>query len=375
MHKKIPVAEIYIDDESCCISKISDIFDPEHIPVGINYSRGIINRSELNEWWLSRSIPSTRAGLRDALNLMGVSSKNSLPTKCFGLSVADQYWICPKNSDITWDKINFFDTGFSEDVGSALFGSAPKSDKIDLFSPDNTTDGWLQKKWYLSNGKTFLIKGGSAPYYQEPLNEVLASEILKRLNIAHVEYELVWENGLPYSVCENFITAETELIGAAYIAGAFKQPNHISAYDHFLNCCGELGIPNARNSLNEMLALDFIIANTDRHYGNFGAVRNAETLKWIGLSPIFDSGTSMRHDKNASTITPFGNCESRPFKKLHSEQIKLISENNFDFSALTGIEEWFDNLLAGSPFIDENRRKILCQTLKHRIEAAQNILR
>lgn len=50
MHKNTPVAEMCLDDEICYISKISDIFAFEHIPVGINFSKGIIDRSELNEW-------------------------------------------------------------------------------------------------------------------------------------------------------------------------------------------------------------------------------------------------------------------------------------------------------------------------------------
>lgn len=374
MHKNTPVVEMRLDDETCYISKISDIFAPEHIPVGINFSKGIIDRSELNEWWLSRSIPAGRLGLRDALEQLGVSSRHTLLAKCFGLSLSDQYWVCPKNADITWDKVNFFDNGFSDDVGSALFGNALKSDEISLVSPDNTSDGWLKKKWSVLNGKRYLMKGGSDPFQQEPLNEALASEIMERLKISHAKYKLVWENELPYSVCENFITPDTELVSAAYIAKSAKCPNHVSAYDHFINCCEKLGIPNVQSSLDEMLTLDFIIANTDRHFGNFGAVRNAETLEWLGLSPIFDCGTSMWHDKLVSEKTLSADRESKPFKKFHSEQIELVSENHLDMSVLIGVDEWWNDMLESSPFIDEKRREVLCLTLHNRIEIVQEIL-
>jgi len=46
-----------------------------------------------------------------------------------------------------------------------------------------------------------------------------------------------------------------------------------------------------------MLVLDYLIANEDRHWGNFGAVRNAETLDWIGLAPVFDCGNSLWYNK------------------------------------------------------------------------------
>lgn len=374
MHKRTPVAEMRLDDETCYISKISDIIAPEHIPIGIKYSKGIIDRTELNEWWLSRSIPASRLGLREALELLDIPSRHTLIAKCFGLSLSDQYWVCPKNSDITWDKVNFFDNEFSDDVGTALFGNALKSDIISLVSPDNTSDGWLKKKWIILEGKRCLMKGGSNPFQQEPLNEALASEIMQRLNISGVKYDVIWENELPYSICENFITPNTELVSAAYIVNTVKCPNHVSAYEHFLNCCERLGIPNVQSSLDEMLTLDFIIANTDRHFGNFGAVRNAETLEWLGLSPIFDCGTSMWHDSLVSDRTTKADQKCRPFKKTHSEQIGLISENHLNMSTLIGIDEWFNDLLEDSPFIDEKRRKKLSLTLRNRVEIAQEML-
>lgn len=374
MHKRTPVAEMRLDDETCYISKISDIIAPEHIPIGIKYSKGIIDRTELNKWWLSRSIPASRSGLREALELLDVPSRHTLLAKCFGLSLSDQYWICPKNSDITWDKVNFFDNEFSDDVGTALFGNALKSDIISLVSPDNTSDGWLKKKWIILDGKRYLMKGGSNPFQQEPLNEALASEIMQRLNISGVKYDVIWENELPYSICENFITPNTELVSAAYIVNTVKCPNHVSAYEHFLNCCERLGIPNVQSSLDEMFTLDFIIANTDRHFGNFGAVRNAETLEWLGLSPIFDCGTSMWHDSLVSERTTTADQNCRPFKKTHSEQIGLISENHLNMSTLIGIDEWFNDLLEDSPFIDEERRKKLSLTLRNRVEIAQEML-
>lgn len=57
-----------------------------------------------------------------------------------------------------------------------------------------------------------------------------------------------------------------------------------------------------RKFLDYLLAFDFIMVNTDRHFGNFGAVRNIETLEWLGPAPVFDSGTS----------APSGRMEHQP---------------------------------------------------------------
>ena len=46
-----------------------------------------------------------------------------------------------------------------------------------------------------------------------------------------------------------------------------------------------------------MIVLDYVIANEDRHFNNFGVLRNAETLEWLGFAPIYDSGSSLGYDK------------------------------------------------------------------------------
>lgn len=72
------------------------------------------------------------------------------------------------------------------------------------------------------DGKRCLIKGGSGATQQEPHNEVLASSIMKRLDIPHVEYSLLIEDDYPYSVCEDFITPDTDLISAWHLMQTVK---------------------------------------------------------------------------------------------------------------------------------------------------------
>ena len=146
---------------------------------------------------------------------------------------SDQYWICPKNSSLSWKNVNFFQNDFSKDMGEILFGYERSSKgEINFISPDNTSDGWLKKKWIIAGGKRYLVKGGSGFLEQEPFNEVIASALQNRLNIDHVEYTLTFEKNKPYSICENFITADTELIPAWRIMQAHKRNNRHSALTH-----------------------------------------------------------------------------------------------------------------------------------------------
>ncbi|MDL2254616.1 excisionase [Ruminococcaceae bacterium OttesenSCG-928-I18] len=371
MHKNIEVAEVEIDEVTSSITNIRNIQHPEHLPIGVRAD----DRRSLHSWWVGRAIPASRSGLREALEALNVASAEQLLVKCLGLSLSDQYWLKPKKSSLTWENVNFFDNAFSKDVGNALFGVNLGNTNINLMSPDNTSDGWLKKKWAIANGKRVLIKGGSAPTYQEPLNEVLASMIMRRIaTVPYVQYNQVWENGKPYSVCEDFITPHNDLVSAARIRMIKNQPNHVSDYEHYLDCCQTLGIPNVSESIDQMLVIDYLIANTDRHFNNFGAVRNADTLEWESPAPIFDCGTSMWHNQLQQMIKPGGEQESKPFRKTHHEQIKLvISMGWLDFGMLAGVEDEWDEVVCQSPYVDEQRRNSLREALLIRIKKLHDI--
>jgi hypothetical protein len=375
MNKHTQVMELSIDEETAAIVKVGQLFNPGYLPVGIQFTKGIPDRKSLNDWWRGRSIPASRSGIREALDILHISYTEQLLTKCYGLSLSDQYWVNPKDNPLKWEDINFFQNTFSDDVGNALFGQAQENDDLDLLSPCNTSDGWLKKKWKIFDDKRVLIKSGSNPFQQEPLNEVIATSLHKRLNhAAYAPYRLIWENDLPYSVCPNIITPDTELVSAYSIFKSRKRQNHHSFYEHFLLCCEHLGIPGMKEFLNYLLVFDFLIANTDRHFNNFGCIRNVETLQWQGPAPVFDSGTSLWHDKVSKTIVPKGDVASQPFRATHSQQIALAGSLDWiDFSALQDLDEEFRILLSSSPYIDEPRTDALCAGLKGRVRQLEQL--
>ena len=70
----------------------------------------------------------------------------------------------------------------------------------------------------------------------------------------------------------------------------------------------------------------WVLGIGDRHLNNFGAVRDAETLEWHGMAPIYDSGSSLGYDKVAPEIRAEQDIECKPFKKHHEEQLKLVTD-------------------------------------------------
>ena len=378
MHKNIAVADIDIDETLGGISKIRGVISKEHLPVGVvrmQHQNETIDRFAFNQWWTGRSIPASRMGLSDLLDTLGIASSNLLLTKCLGLSLSDHYWIRPYESNMLWEDVNFFDNDFSDDIGDLLFGTNGKKSGFDLSSPDNTSDGNLKKRWKIIDGKRCLLKSGSNPYSQQTFNEVIASKIMERLGIDHVPYSVTWINDEPYSVCEDFVTKDTELISAWRVLQLRTKANHESEYLYYVNICRELGI-DIVSSLDKMIVLDYIIANEDRHFNNFGLLRDANTLEWIGAAPIFDSGTSLWYDRLTSRI-PIKGVNCKPFKKTHGEQLKLVSSLEwFEASKLDGIEDEILEVFSddkAAQYIDTERAKTIAAEVRNRIEVVESM--
>lgn len=374
-HKNVRVVDLLLDEDTGTIIELGELYNCAHLPVGTT-KLNAPDKALLNKWWTDRSIPASRSGIKEALELLHISSPRVLLAKCYGLSLSDQYWVKPINSDIEWALINFFDNDFSEDIGDVLFGKAKDSENISLNSPDNTSDGCLKKRWKILGGKRCLLKGGSSPFEQQPFNEVVASLIMDKLGIDHVDYKLEFDGEKPYSICEDFITKETELVSAWKILQAYPKPNHLSVYQHYINCCEALGIKDIVDKINQMIVLDFIIANEDRHLNNFGLVRNADTLEWIGVAPIYDSGSALGYDKVTPNIEKQSLIQCKPFKNSHFEQIKLVTSFKWiDFEALEKIDEEVFSILnrADIDIIDTARKEKIVLSVKNRIEYLKNL--
>lgn len=378
MQKNYSVMELHIQADGVSIDRIGTVYRINRIPVGIPVVNQIPDQTALNYWWHRRSIPASRSGVAQALRILNLKVPQELLTRCLGLSLSDQYWVRPSEMAMTWENVNFFDHDFSEDIGNILFGNRPDSESLDMMSPDSTVNGWLRKKWKILDGKCCLIKGG-ANFFQEPFNEVIASRIADRLGIYNTKYWLAYEgkHHMPVSVCENFITRDTGLITAGEISRTLPMTAQEDKFTHFVRCCEFLEIPDYRRSLDEMLVLDYLIANQDRHMGNFGAIRNVDTLHYTGMTPIFDCGTSLRYDTPAVYIEPDLNIESQPFRNFHDQQIALVQHpERFDLDRLNGIETEILELFADDrarAYLDEQRVRKIIQIILTRIRMLKKI--
>jgi len=302
---------------------------------------------QLTEWFKGRGIPSFRDDLDLLLAKLNITMPEELLDKAFGLSLSDQYWLMPFGSNIKYKDINFFEHDFSDSdfVNATFSNSNDYSTKISLISPNNTTDGRLRKTWIIEGGKRYLIKGSFRNEVMQPFNEVLATMICERLGFNHTKYVISQVSDKIVSKCECFINKDTELITAHQIL--HSNCNKENAYEEYIKILKDNGIRNAREKIEEMVILDYIIMNEDRHLNNFGIIRDVNTLRWIDVAPIFDNGQSLNIlDYNDEDVIING--KGRFFYTVDNFDKYLdfiVDIKRFDLSRLDGVVEEFEALL------------------------------
>ena len=351
MCKEVPVGRLSINDLAGRMVSHLQVINQDYLPLSVLYSDN--KTTALQKWIDNRSVSANRKDLAAMLAAYNVGTPSALSFKSLGLNLSDQYWFKPEGADFSWHKVNLFENNFDQQVFKAAAGSTSSG-----YTPDSSSNGKLPKFWKIEEGKRILYKEGTPPFDQQPYNEALASKLLAELGLPHVSYTLVLdaENEKAYSACETFVTAHTEYVPALEILGVTPQLNHENSYQHFLRCLEQLSIPVSREQIDEILLFDYLINNADRHYGNFGFIRNVDTRKFVGLAPIFDNGNSLWY-LNLNKRMKFRAQPSKPFRDTHEEQLKLLGPSCLPVEKLQEglLRQMVTDIYCANDLFDEER--------------------
>lgn len=223
------------------------------------------------------------------------------------VSVIDCFWLKEENEKLSWNDVNVRKVSLSEAVAHiALHGSSLTIEGIP-HTPELTGLGAYAKAWIRENDTLLLYKKGFRGDTESKI-EVMVSRLLDKLGISHVPYELTkHENDI---VCSCPCIANDEL--------------SIASFEDFEFYCNQVG-KNAELEIKkmdskhfyEMLVVDYLISNADRHGQNWGVYVDNDTGKVIGLHPLFDHNNSF--DKERMKDPEGGPCISMKANKTQRE--------------------------------------------------------
>lgn len=245
----------------------------------------------LVKWLQRRVIPKNRAYVAEILKTYGLSVNDTkgIIDVCKGLSLNDSYWVVPQGFTGTFAQYNLYENRFSEILSLVAYTGIGQSDAAFTTSPELTTNGMLPKAWRFIDGEgIYLYKGGTfgaANTGNEPYSEFYASQVAQAMGLDAVAYELENWKGILASRCKLFTDINT-----AYIPiGRIVREGGLKACLEYYRQLG----PEAYEQIKSMLVFDAVIYNEDRHFGNFGVLRDNHTGKVTGAAPVFDNGMSL----------------------------------------------------------------------------------
>ncbi len=243
------------------------------------------------KWLKSRTIPKNRAYVHNFLSKcnLNLNRPMNIIKVSKGLSLNDCYWVVEEGFSGTFEKYNLYDNRFSRVLALIAFTGYGSSVRSSLAScPEFTTNGMLPKCWRRVAGEIKLYKGGTSGASNtgnEPYCEYYAAQIAKELGISAIDYGLSkWEGAL-CSTCVLFTSKEYAFLPVGKVVTSGGMEAVTSYYE-------KMGAAYAK-ALADMLVLDAIICNTDRHFGNFGFLVDNRTNEIVAPAPLFDHGNSL----------------------------------------------------------------------------------
>ena len=279
------IYEDSLEGQSCKLISVAEE-NRYLLPIGLELTdEGIMS------WLKSRVIPKNREFVDSFLAKNGLSHSDvkGIIDICLGLSLNDSFWVVDSSFNGLYEDYNLYDNDFVKAL-SLIAYTGYGSSRAHGFtsSPEFTTAGMLRKGWRRLGGKTILFKGGTsgaANTGNEPYSEFYASQIAKAMGVNCVEYGLsMWSHSL-CSTCELFSDIDHAYVP---IYRFIKKPNLRNVAD-YLKALGD----DFYNAYVDMLVLDAVICNEDRHYGNFGLMVDNKTNKPYAFAPVFDNGLSL----------------------------------------------------------------------------------
>ena len=243
------------------------------------------------KWLKSRTIPKNRAYVHNFLSKcnLNLNRPMNIIKVSKGLSLNDCYWVVEEGFSGTFEKYNLYDNRFSRVLALIAFTGYGSSVRSSLAScPEFTTNGMLPKCWRRVAGEIKLYKGGTSGASNtgnEPYCEYYAAQIAKELGISAIDYGLSKWKGALCSTCVLFTSKEYAFLPVGKVVTSGGMEAVTSYYE-------KMGAAYAK-ALADMLVLDAIICNTDRHFGNFGFLVDNRTNEIVAPAPLFDHGNSL----------------------------------------------------------------------------------
>lgn len=250
------------------------------------------NLENFYHWCASRVLTLDRKYAKEILNSIGAKQTTTdrdrakIAISYHGLSLTDVYWIKSNNEKVSFEELSLFRHSLSDAFADvSLSGKQLTVQNTELLTQNDVagdigTQGVAPKAWIREDGVFYLLKDGDN---RDVEAELLASKIAQCFPVKSVVYEPSSFGGKPVSRSQ-IITSEAFSITTMEAVEVYCL-NHDQDPEAFV-------LKRDAHQFHMMNLIDYLVGNTDRHWGNWGFIVDNATNKLCGLYPLMDYNKS-----------------------------------------------------------------------------------
>lgn len=288
-------------------------------------------------WCASRILTLDRKYAKEILNSIGATQATTdkeraqiaLSYHC--LSLTDIFWVRSHGEDISYNEINLYENHLDNAFVDVSLRGRQMTVQNDSLVPDLSTNGKFPKAWLRTEKGFLLLKDGDTDAVE---NELLASRICQCFKCNQVIYqedyfedEKVSSSEIMTSLHYSIVSREAfEIYACNQEIDANKYILELDGYHYYM-----------------MNILDYLVGNTDRHWGNWGLLLDNRTNQPVSLHALMDFNQAFHSYDNIDGA----NCQTvRPVvqtqREAAEEAVRQIGLNQIEEIEV----EWFEDRAA-----------------------------
>ena len=261
---------------------------------------------DINDWIDGRQIAKHRASIEKLMRELGLTTRHDFIGMVRCLSLTDTFWMKREDEPLRWKDVSLFRNPFDDVIARIAFdGTGMYGRENSPTSPEFATSGSFAKCWIREEGQISLLKRGSSGFANagfETYSEVLASNLLQAAKVDHVPYSLVKFHSKLACKCPIFTSEKLGFVSA------HRFFNRNFDIDDMLAFSAKHG---AEEAFREMIVMDAVMANVDRHAGNYGFLVDNDSGEVVRMAPLFDHNMAclpmmMKHDDFEEYVNMLG---------------------------------------------------------------------
>ena len=326
-NSKLLLFSIQFDDWSVpYCEEIEFYVDDDLLPPGF---------SSIYDWLNKRNYAKHKEHLKKWLKLWQIDTLQGFVDVTHALGLNDTLWVKKADSNLTWQNVSLYSNDFDDVAAKTAFSKGLHGLQLSSTSPEFTSEGSFEKCWIRNkNGSISLYKKGSEGFINsglEPYSEFYSAQLSKLICRSALNYNLNKFKGHLVSSCNMFTDENNGFIPIyKYLDSSINY-----SFSKIISLLEKYGFDE---DFRDMIVLDAVIINPDRHFGNFGFIVDNDTFRVKAFAPVFDHNLALA---------------SRAMDKSFSEDL--------DYALSLGHKIGADFIQAGRAMLTHRTKNILHQ--------------